>query len=488
MTQSIAELEDIARSALARQDESRAAGILGAWLKANGPSSEILHWQAMLLRALDRRGDAIAALTQAAFNAPNDARIAQALAQVTLEAGQPAAGLFETALRLAPTSSEVRLGLISAYYAEGRGEAALQMLAGALAANPGWVEGHHQYAQLATMLGRAEQALGPLLDAVARFPDAIALRIDAVKLLLAARRFAQAVELSDGIGGDPQLLVAQAAALDEMGDAVRAASLFEQLEPPRDASTAAWMARHFLRRGQPEKVADCVRPWLAGEHSYNVWPYVALAWRLLGDDRADWLEHQPGLIKVYDLADRDLDLPRLAVTLRTIHAASGRFLDQSIEGGTQTDGALFARTEPDIVALRSAMARAMERHIAGLPPGDPDHPQLSQALNRPLRFSGSWSVRLTGQGYHRSHHHPQGWFSAVLYLTVPDGLQQTEGQLALGGSPPELDLGLAPFAHIAPKPGRLVVFPSTTWHATESFTSGERMTVAFDLARPFEES
>ena len=37
---------------------------------------------------------------------------------------------------------------------------------------------------------------------------------------------------------------------------------------------------------------------------------------------------------------------------------------------------------------------------------------------------------------------------------------------------------------IEPKPGRLVLFPSTMWHGTEPFAAGERLTVAFDVARP----
>ncbi|MBK9588986.1 MAG: hypothetical protein IPO50_10640 [Sphingomonadales bacterium] len=36
---------------------------------------------------------------------------------------------------------------------------------------------------------------------------------------------------------------------------------------------------------------------------------------------------------------------------------------------------------------------------------------------------------------------------------------------------------------IEPKPGRLVMFPSTMWHGTVPFDAGERLTVAFDVPR-----
>ena len=44
--------------------------------------------------------------------------------------------------------------------------------------------------------------------------------------------------------------------------------------------------------------------------------------------------------------------------------------------------------------------------------------------------------------------------------------------------------GLAPLQVIEPKPGRLVLFPSNMWHGTRPFPQGERLTVAFDIARP----
>ena len=156
-----------------------------------------------------------------------------------------------------------------------------------------------------------------------------------------------------------------------------------------------------------------------------------------------------------------------------------------MRGGTQTDSPLLSRIEPEIVAVRQVIAAAVARHAEALPRIDEFHPQLALGRGQDTRFSGSWSVRLVDQGYHTSHHHPLGWFSAVFYVTVPETLDGTDGQLQLGAPPPELGLELAPYQIIAPKPGRLVIFPSTMWHATKPFSAGERMTIAFDTARPF---
>jgi len=123
------------------------------------------------------------------------------------------------------------------------------------------------------------------------------------------------------------------------------------------------------------------------------------------------------------------------------------------------------------------------RHISQLPAPQPGHPTLL-AKRAPLRFSGSWSVRLAGAGFHANHVHPAGWLSSAFYVTLPEMADGHAGWLKLGEPQAELGLDLAPFRWIEPKPGRLVLFPSTMWHGTEPFGAGERMTVAFDVARP----
>jgi hypothetical protein len=58
------------------------------------------------------------------------------------------------------------------------------------------------------------------------------------------------------------------------------------------------------------------------------------------------------------------------------------------------------------------------------------------------------------------------------------------GWITFGAAPPELGLDLAPYARVEPKPGRLVLFPSTLWHGTVPFDDGERLTIAFDICKP----
>ena len=101
--------------------------------------------------------------------------------------------------------------------------------------------------------------------------------------------------------------------------------------------------------------------------------------------------------------------------------------------------------------------------------------------DKPVRISGSWSVRLMGAGYHVPHVHPEGTVSSACYLRVPQTLNQDEGRLELGRPPADLRLDLEPIQTIEPRLRRLVLFPSFLYHGTRSFSAGERMSVAFDV-------
>lgn len=101
-----------------------------------------------------------------------------------------------------------------------------------------------------------------------------------------------------------------------------------------------------------------------------------------------------------------------------------------------------------------------------------------------MTIEGSWSVRLTSQGFHVNHVHPEGVLSSACYISLPPSLgagDTRDGWLELGRPPEQLSLGLEPLASIEPRPGRLALFPSYLFHGTRPFADGERLTVAFDV-------
>ena len=491
MNHGISQLQDLARAALMTGCEQAVLIEIAEWQSVNQTVPELMHWQGLLLRALDQRSEAVGLLRGAAAAAPQDAEIAHSLAQVLLEAGLPSMECFEAALILNPASSDIRLGLVSARFSEGQGEQALEELGAALGNNPGWIEGHRQYAQLCALMGRTEQAFATLDRTILAFPHSLDPWLAAITLAMSGLDYAAALDYADRAAahheGDQQIAELRAGALDESDRSAEAASLFDRLGPASDQAGAVCRIRHHLRLRNPSAALKAAEPWLASEHATQVWPYVSLAWRLLGDRHSEWLEGQAGLVSQVDLDPEVIGLTALAQCLSSSHAKSGRFLDQSVRRGTQTNGPLFARVESEITQARTVLARAVTQHLAGLPQYDPHHPQLALKRDQKPRFTGSWSVRLNETGFHASHHHPQGWFSSAFYVAVPETLSGTEGQLELGGAPPELGLDMAPLLRIDPKLGRLAIFPSTMWHGTLPFSKGERMTIAFDVAHPFEE-
>ncbi len=439
-------------------------------------------------RACGESALALTAFAAAARLAPADPLIIHSHARTALEAGAPAADLFAAAARLAPRDGSVMLGHAAALLHETRAGDAIALLERALAGSPLWVEGHRSLAALRGQMG--QDPLASTEQALTRHPHAPELHHLAISLALQARdldRARAAQEAATTVLGKPRWLTVLAAHIaSEQGAMTEAEALFVAAGPPADTNEAWTHARHLLRAGQPERAAALLEPWLGRPGEHAIWPYLALAWRLAGDPRHQWLEDDPRLVGVYDIGLAPTELASLADHLRQLHFATAAPLDQSVRGGTQTDGNLLLRAEAPISDLRQRLLAIVERHIAQLPPPERGHPTLL-ANRAPVRIAGSWSVRLTGAGFHTDHVHPQGWFSSALYLGLPetlgDGAADHAGWLSLGEAR-DIAPGLTPLRLIEPQPGRLVLFPSTMWHGTRPFTAGERLTAAFDIARP----
>jgi tetratricopeptide (TPR) repeat protein len=478
---------DLASKALKTGSEEQAAPILDKAARAAANNARLWQWSALLHRALDEHDKALEAFAKAARLAPSDASIAHGHARVALEAGLDARKLFDRALELGQTG-DVLLGHAAARYAMGEGGAAGAELAAILERNPLWVQGHIQWAQLSSMTGRPEAATATVDQALASHPQNISLWQGALQILTSADRHAEAWQIADAAiaatGDQGSLALTRAAALSDAGELELAAQAFAALGEPRDVHHAIRLARHQVRAGDWERLNGLADRWMKGDDAHLFWPYASIAWRRSGDSRWTWLEGDERLVQIYDLVPKLPPLEVLADRLRALHQHSGRFLDQSVRGGTQTDGPLLSRLDPEIRILRTAIVEAVEQYRATLPPVDAAHPMLRHRRDGRVRFAGSWSVRLVGAGFHSNHVHPQGWISSAFYVVVPEGLSAEEGWLSLGEPQAELSGALPPIRRIEPKPGQLILFPSMMWHGTLPFAAGERMTVAFDVAPP----
>lgn len=454
-------------------------------------SADARLWQLLGLacRQLDDLAPALAALDRATALAPADPLTAHILARATMEAGLPAVALFDRALALAPDDPSVILGRAAAQYAEGQTGAAIADLEARLRLVPGWLLGHGTVARLRHGAGDTARVTASFEDVLLAEPGNGLLWRTLVETLMQGDLYDDALaaiaRARAAVGASATLDVLEAACVAETGEIAQADALFAALGPLDHVSMAARYVRHLLRAGRPDEASAYADQWAGRDPENLLVPYQSAAWRLTGDPRWDWLEGDARFIGVYDLADRLPPLDALAGALRRLHLSSHHPLEQSLRGGTQTDGPLFSRLEPEIRALREVIVDIVTAYVAQLPPARAGHPLLL-ATRAPIRFAGSWSVRLTGEGFHVNHVHPQGWISSAFYVALPEGNMGGDthaGWLSLGEAT-ELGLALPPLRLIEPKPGRLVLFPSTMWHGTRPFAQGERLTVAFDIAKP----
>jgi hypothetical protein len=221
--------------------------------------------------------------------------------------------------------------------------------------------------------------------------------------------------------------------------------------------------------------------------------YTATALRLMGrEDEAHQLYDYERFVHQVDLgppaghADLGAYHRALAEALDQLHHAQHEPIYQTLRNGTQTHEGLFTRPGIDhtVAALGEQVMAAAERFIASLP-DMPGHPFVGRKGSK-MTWSGSWSVRLRGGGFHTDHIHPKGWISGVYYVDTPDCLADEEakpGWIKFGEYSRPIGPSLPWEKAVRPRPGLLVLFPSYMWHGTLP-TSGDqqRLTVAFDIA------
>lgn len=462
---------------------------LAAAVRSGAADPRLLHLHGLVLRDLGRREEAVASLRKAAEAAPQSAKIAVALARTLFEAGLPSVEAYGRALALAPGDTDILAGLTGAFVIDGEPESAIAGLERIVARSPQWISGHVLLSKLRWAQGQREGFDRSFEEATAAMPANLDLWREWIIALMHADDFDGVLDvISKGraaVGEQPLFAANEAIAAAETGDTLRADRLFEPFTNLDDSTVQIRRVRHYLRSGRPELADEIIGRWTGRADGFMFWPYASIAWRMMDDPRWDWLEGDDRFVGVYDIADRLPPLDELAETLRNLHTLKSQPLEQSLRGGTQTDGNLFTRIDPVIVRLRDAIRATVEEHVARFPERDAGHPLLAPP-REPIAFSGSWSVRLQKGGFHANHVHPAGWISSALYVALPPDLGQDEaGFLTLGDArAPNFQVDTPPFRKVEPKPGRLALFPSYMWHGTRPFGEGERLTVAFDVAVP----
>jgi tetratricopeptide (TPR) repeat protein len=366
----------------------------------------------------------------------------------------------------------------------GRFDEAIRAYRRAAAKRPATIEAHEALANILPQIGQGGEALQSYHEAMALIPASGALWVSAMAAAKGLGDHPQLLAWADAaearFGVDTMVSNLAAQAMSALG---RDAEAYDRLDKALDlepdyAPAHNTMAHLLIRLGKPALAAQA-----AGEATrlapddQSGWALLAVALRLINDEREHWLCNYDELVMPIDVP---LD-PQLAVNLEARHLARAHPADQSLRGGTQTRGNLFESADPMVQGLARDIAGAVEARLRSLP-SDPTHPFLARNSGA-IEFSASWSVRLRSAGFHVSHIHPKGWLSSALYISLPEAVRRGEGQgeLAFGVPDSALGLDLPPRRTVKPSEGQLVVFPSFLWHGTTPFEDDTaRLTVAFD--------
>lgn len=223
--------------------------------------------QALLQRAVARRElqdtpGALEAILAAAKLAPNDSNAALGVAQISFEAGLPAADLYARAAQLSPARIDLQRSRATALAAEGRqleGEALLEQV---LAANPAWIDGHRCLCGLRATAGDADFARS-FAAAIERDHENFGLRMAWFHVLATAKNWDAArkviADAESALGERQASLLGKLFIASESGERADDPALFDGVESVQDVGLDLARVRHFLRGGQVERArAMCV--------------------------------------------------------------------------------------------------------------------------------------------------------------------------------------------------------------------------------------
>ena len=420
------------------------------------------------LRSANRLADAREALETALRLAPHSALGHAMLGAVCydLAQAQPAMEAFQRALEIDPTLEDAHFALNQILWRTGESDSLLASYVAGESARPDAVNVYCGHAQTLMLMDRSGDAEAVIRNAAQRAPDNLRVMHLLGRILTKSGKAGEAVTVLERVvaaaPGRPDARTAFARALMVLGDFKAALTQLDSCDS--EVAYASELEQEILAL-----TFVCARQLDPARAAY-LYDYEKFV-------RAREIATPVGFASLQQFNDA------LAERLNQMHTEQREPIEQTLRGGTQTNGRLFDNTDPLIQALKGACAAVIARYLDELP-HLPDHP-FGRRRPSECRFAGSWSVRLRDGGYHKNHFHSRGWLSSAYYVALPDVIgaenEQKAGWLKFG-QPNELPGAESPPEHwIRPKVGLLALFPSYMWHGTEQFSSREpRLTVAFD--------
>lgn len=438
---------------------------------------------------------------------PNHPRLCYSLGQLHRQDCEfsAAAAAYESALRRGFDPSELYRNLSEAWMESGNTESAVRTALLGVRRWPDDANNHENYLRLHWELGMPGDSFEELRTAVRERPGNTSLVELLVTLMeiggLCEKGLFELERVESRIGElPPSLLLIRARLKARQGEPQAAGKLFEYLlqQQPGNSRLELGYAEFLLTYDNPAGTVDvCKKILQHNPFDQLALAYLVTAWECLGDERSIALMDYQRVIGHYQLATpegyagKEDYLHALKDVLLARHHSQRHPIDQTLIGGTQTNGNLFRYKEREIQQLQAQVMAALHDFIKSFP-DHLDHPFWGRKSRiesgKPLRINGAWSVKLGKGGFHRNHVHPAGWISAVCYVALPLCPEQKRnakrpGNLQFGVPLLMQDRNFSPHKTIVPAAGDIVFFPSYCWHGTlPSIAVEPRLTVALDFA------
>ena len=409
---------------------------------------------------------------------------------------QEALGYLDTALTLAPASDQIQSTRALVLQHLRRFEEAIAAYRAILERSPLDLDTHLQLNELLYRQGHDQRFLDSYELAARRAPRSPLPLIAKGQFLLQARnaRAARdAFELALHIDADSgAALLGLGRSLEALGDLAGARTAHDKSVSVNAGAADAFTAfAGFLLRNDDSKQAFemASRAHQLQPTDQSALAMLGLCYRAIGDKREYQLNNYDAFVQVFDLEAPDgyediqkfnLDLSQY---LDGLQSDVRENFTQTLRGGTRLYDELFYNGHELVDKLCARIEDAIRRYVAEMRV-TADHPFTSRKTSA-FTFSGSWSSRIAGAGYHLNHIHPSGWISSAYYVAVPDCTADPvgkQGWLKFGEPSDDFGPAFPPRITIPPRPGRLVLFPSYMWHGTVPYQSSQaRTSIAFDV-------
>lgn len=374
---------------------------------------------------------------------------------------------FETAVRLDPEYSEAYNNMGGAQQANGNPDAAIKSCRRAIELRPDYANAYHN-------LGHALSSAGLISEAIEAYQQVLVFQSDSL----------QAYNSLGNI-------------LRKEGRFEEALYYFETLNQPRFQNMLeSNPSENSFWQNTKSQALECL--YILGRYDELQERLALLAEEGDCNRRVSavsaFVNHQLKTKDLHPFCTNPLDFVHIGSLSEHVTDVSG-FTERLIEEGSgeiqvwepehgvtqsgyQTPNTIFEAGE-NCALLEKILRDEISSYVARFLPED-----CLYIRSWPVEFNlMGWHVRLVKSGYQKSHLHPPGWMSGVVYLQIPDsGNDEGAIEFSLHGYDlPILDNNIPIRVH-RPKKGDIALFPSSLFHRTIPFTEHtDRCVIAFNL-------